>query len=196
MLDKLWKKITLPNLRALKTWEDSLKSVRKSEVRKINALLECETCRAFLLLQTWALGRWPKDHRRQMSSVHCRWDVLKEPLPALYWDSQRVNLGYGQCVCAKPLQSCLTLCHPLDCSPPGSSVHEISRQEYWSGLPCSPPGNLLDSGIEPAYLTSSAGGFFTTSTTWEAQRKDNVSPNQTASLLSNDRGLWRSLFLY
>ena len=30
-----------------------------------------------------------------------------------------------------------------------SSVKEFSRQEYWSGLPCPPPGNLPDSGIEP-----------------------------------------------
>ena len=29
---------------------------------------------------------------------------------------------------------CLTLCNSLDCSPPGSSVHEFPRQEYWSGL--------------------------------------------------------------
>ena len=32
-------------------------------------------------------------------------------------------------------QWCSTLCDPVDCSPPGSSVHGISRQEYWSGLP-------------------------------------------------------------
>jgi len=31
-------------------------------------------------------------------------------------------------------QLCLTLCDPMDCSPPGSSVHGVSRQ-YWSGLP-------------------------------------------------------------
>ena len=48
------------------------------------------------------------------------------------------------CVCAKLLQSCPTLCDPMDCSPPGSSV-----QEYWSGLPCPPPGDLPDLGIEP-----------------------------------------------
>ena len=29
------------------------------------------------------------------------------------------------CVCAKSLLSCLTLCNPVDCSPPGSSVHRI-----------------------------------------------------------------------
>ena len=46
----------------------------------------------------------------------------------------------------------------------------FSRQEYWSGLPCPPPGDLPDSGIKPVSLTSSAlaGGFFTTRTTGEA----------------------------
>ena len=45
----------------------------------------------------------------------------------------------------------------------------ISRGEYWSGLPCPPPGDLLNPGIEPGSLTSPAlaGGFFTISTTWE-----------------------------
>ena len=40
-------------------------------------------------------------------------------------------------------------CDPMDCSPPGSSVHGISQQEYWSGLPFPPPGGLPDPGIEP-----------------------------------------------
>ena len=46
----------------------------------------------------------------------------------------------------------------------------FSRQEYWSGLPCPPPGDLPDPGIEPVSLMSPAlaGVFFTTSTTWEA----------------------------
>ena len=46
----------------------------------------------------------------------------------------------------------------------------FSRQEYWSGLPCPPPGDLPDPGIEPTSLTSPAlaGGFFTTSSSWEA----------------------------
>ena len=40
----------------------------------------------------------------------------------------------------------------------------FSRQEYWSGLPCPPPGDLPDLRIEPSSLTSPAlaGGFFTT----------------------------------
>ena len=40
----------------------------------------------------------------------------------------------------------------------------FSRQEYWSGLPFPPSGDLPDSGIEPVSLgsPSSAGGFFST----------------------------------
>ena len=37
------------------------------------------------------------------------------------------------------LLACPTLVTPLDCSPPGSSVHGISRQEHWSGLSFSSP---------------------------------------------------------
>ena len=46
----------------------------------------------------------------------------------------------------------------------------FSRQEYWSGLPFPPPGDLPNPGIEPESLTSPAlaGRFFTTSTTLEA----------------------------
>ena len=46
----------------------------------------------------------------------------------------------------------------------------FSRQEYWSGLPCPPPGDLSDPRIEPGTPQSPAlpGGFFITGTTWEA----------------------------
>ena len=37
----------------------------------------------------------------------------------------------------------LTLSDPVDCSPPGSSVHGIFRQEHWSGLLFPPPGIFL-----------------------------------------------------
>ena len=45
----------------------------------------------------------------------------------------------------------------------------FSKQEYWSGLPFPPPGDLPEAKIEPVSLMSpvSAGKFFTTSATWE-----------------------------
>ena len=57
------------------------------------------------------------------------------------------------------------------CATPWTVAHqallsmEFSRQEYWSGLPCLPPGDLPDPGIEPVSLMSPtlAGGFFITS---------------------------------
>ena len=53
-------------------------------------------------------------------------------------------------------QSCPTLCDPMYCSLPGSSVHGISRQEYWSGSPCQPLGDLSEPGIKPTSLKSPA----------------------------------------
>ena len=49
----------------------------------------------------------------------------------------------------------------------------FSRQEYWSRLPCPPPGDLPDPGIEPTSPVSPAlaGGFFTTSTSQEAPKQ-------------------------
>ena len=49
----------------------------------------------------------------------------------------------------------------------------FSRQEHWSGLPCPPPGDLLDPGMEPTSLTSPVSLTSLTSpgcisTTWEA----------------------------
>ena len=72
------------------------------------------------------------------------------------------------CVHVQSLQSCPTLCNPMDCSPPGSSIYGISHgQEPWSGLPFPSPGDLPDPGIKPASFTSPAlaGGFFITSAT-------------------------------
>ena len=47
--------------------------------------------------------------------------------------------------CAKSLQLRLTLCDPMDSSPPGCSIHRILLART---LPCPPPGDLPDPGIE------------------------------------------------
>ena len=66
----------------------------------------------------------------------------------------RVALGTTKllwlaCVCTQLLQLCLTLCDPMTVARLASLSRGFSRQEYWSGLQCPPPGNLPDPGIEP-----------------------------------------------
>ena len=75
------------------------------------------------------------------------------------------------CVCVLSCFSHVRLCVTL-----WTEVHQaplsmqFSRQEYWSRLPCPPPGGLgSNPGIEPTSLTSPvlAGGFCTTRATWD-----------------------------
>ena len=78
----------------------------------------------------------------------------------------------GLRVHAKLLQSCPTLCDPVDCRLPGLSIHGNSPgRNTGVGKPCPSPGDLPHPGIDPASLMSPAlaGGFFTASTTWETQ---------------------------
>ena len=56
---------------------------------------------------------------------------------------------------------CLTLCDPMDCSPPGSYVHGISQARILEWLPFLSPGDLSNPGIKPV-SRALAEGFFTT----------------------------------
>ena len=80
-------------------------------------------------------------HRANHLSVHSSIQSSSIPFPSpithQYSESENVT------------QSSLTLCHSMDCSPPGSSAMEFSRQEYWSGLPFPSPGNLPNLRTEP-----------------------------------------------
>ena len=72
--------------------------------------------------------------------------------------------------CAKSLESCLTLYDPMDYSPPGSSVHEILHAGILEWVSIS--SSRVSPGIYPTSPPSPAlaGGFSTTSATWEAPR--------------------------
>ena len=68
---------------------------------------------------------------------------------------------------------CPTLCDPMDCSSPGSSVQEDTfpgKNQYWSALPFLPPGIYPTQGLKlvPFASPAMADGFLTTSVTWEA----------------------------
>ena len=53
-------------------------------------------------------------------------------------------------------QLCPTLCDPMTATHQAPLSLGFSRQEYWSGLPCPPPGDLPNPGIEPRSLTLQA----------------------------------------
>ena len=88
---------------------------------------------------------------------------------------------------AESLQSCLTFAALRTVAHQAPLSMGFSRQEYWSGLPCPPPGDLPDPGIEPASLMSPAlaDGFFTTSAPWE----DDPYYIKTDNLLISSGGL-------
>ena len=78
----------------------------------------------------------------------------EEPSKPWLWEGQsglhRVISYHLQFVRVLVAQSCPTLCDPMDCSPPGSSVHRIlkARIREWVAIPS--PGDLPQPGIEPA----------------------------------------------
>ena len=69
------------------------------------------------------------------------------------------------CVCARAhAPSCPTLCDPMDCSPPGSSVHGIFQARILEWVSISYFRGSSDPGMEPTSLVSPAlaGRFFNT----------------------------------
>ena len=85
------------------------------------------------------------------------------------------------CTCACVCVKCICVCVPV-CSAMSDSVTpwtiacqahpsmEFSRQEYWSGLPFPPPGDLPNPGIFQTHIpvaTALAGRFFTTEPPWK-----------------------------
>ena len=92
------------------------------------------------------------------------------------WEKERVGqteklaLAYLHCLHACVLGSVPLCATQWTVAFQASLSMGFSRQEYWSGLPCPPPGDLPDPGIEPVSLMSPAlaSGFFITSATWEA----------------------------
>ena len=99
--------------------------------------------------------------------LHLRWE--KQPL-FLPLNSKCINnfLCSRQVACthAKSLQLYPTLCDPMNCSPPGFSVHRSLQATTLMGLPCPPPGGFPHPEMEPIL----GSGFLTTSTTWETHQ--------------------------
>ena len=124
------------------------------------ALFNARDIRDTGLISRCGSGRSPGGGHGKPHQYAC----LENPMDRKAWltsiGSQRVH--------AKSNQLCLTICNPMDCSPPGSSVHEIPQARILERVVISSSRDLANSEIQLLSLTSpaSAGGLFTTSTTW------------------------------
>ena len=89
------------------------------------------------------------------------------------------------CVCVSAAQPCPTLCNPMDCSPPGSSVHEDSPGKN-TGVGCHifVQWIFLTQGSNPHLLCLLhwQAGSLPSSTTWEAPRKWGATANESVSM--------------
>ena len=88
----------------------------------------------------WIQARSGVAHFHKKHPVHSFWHKVVPYIP---------ETMKSETVVKQWKQSCLTLCDPMDCSlahaPPSMG---FCRQEYWSGLPCPPPGDLAHPGIK------------------------------------------------
>ena len=82
------------------------------------------------------------------------------------------------CVCVHVhAQSHPTLCDPTDCSPPGSSVHEILQARILEWVPI-PSSRWSSRPRDQTHISCIAGGFFTHWPTWEALIQPCSYPNR------------------
>ena len=65
--------------------------------------------------------------------VKCLSTMRETRVHPLGWEDP-LEKGKGAAAAAESLQSCLTLCDPINSSPPGSLSLGFSRQEHWNGL--------------------------------------------------------------
>ena len=108
---------------------------------------------------------WEDAKKYQETGLITFWDILSF-LPFLPLQTQKLwpQKLLHACLCSKSLQSCLTLCNPMDYSLPGSSIHGILQARIlgWVPMPffkgSSPPSDQTHISCSSCI----AGGFFTT----------------------------------
>ena len=106
-----------------------------------------------------------------------------------------VWMNFYLCMCSKSLQLCLTLCDPMDCSGPGSSVHEISQARIlkWAAMTSSRGSSRSRgwTGVSSVQFSRSVMSDFVTPWTASCQ----ASPSITSSLVSLSLALAGEVFI-
>ena len=90
---------------------------------------------------------------------------------------------------AKFLQSCQTLCDPIDCSPPGSFVNGIFQARILQWVAILTSGDLPNPGSEPTSLVSPAlaGRFFTTAPAGKPLQTNNQLLKKTHTVICDSK---------
>ena len=99
------------------------------------------------------------------------------------------------CVCACSVQSCPTLSDPMDWSLPCSSIPEISQARIlkWVAISSSRRSFWLRDRTLISCVQQEAGGFFTSSATWEAlPPTPHLRPDASDSLKNRDASFFES----
>ena len=107
--------------------------------------------------------RWRNQGFKRLSSFQMLFGFKIGRNPQLF-----LKFGLFLCVCA---QSCPTLCDPMDCSPPGSSVHGDSPDKN-VGVGCNASSRGSSQPRDGTQVSHTAGRFFTV---WAAREAQTVS---------------------
>ena len=137
----------------------------------LQTLAGCSACRA-CSVKHWT--DWGSSRFWFWSSVPARTaDPKQRAQPFMGELSAPVWIFTPLADCAKSLSHVQLFVTPWTVASQAPLSMGFSRQECWSGLPCPPPGDLPDPGIEPSSFMSPAlaGWFFTTSATSEGQTR-------------------------
>ena len=105
-----------------------------------------ETVRRRLMVSRGLEGR--RDEEKEHRGFFRQWN----------YSTRHCNDG---CMRAQLLQPCLSLCDPVDCSPPGSSVHGILQATILEWIAVLPPGDLPRDWTHISCSSCIAGRFFT-----------------------------------
>ena len=119
-------------------------------------------------LQYSYLGN-PKDRGAWRATVHEAAESQTRLNDFHWWFLTKLDIVLAR-VCVQTLSCVRLFAAPWTVSRQAPLSLGFPGQEYWSGKPFPPPGDLPDPGMEPMSLMSPAlaGGFFTTGAIWEA----------------------------
>ena len=125
-------------------------------------------------LPSWASDRHVNLRPGDLQAGHCCMFLLDEGSESRHRASPshqtQVSRKWVLCIYA---QSCPTLCNPMDCSPPGSSVHGILQARILKWVACPPPGDLPDPGdwTHISCIFCIGSQVLHLCTTWETQMR-------------------------